>query len=61
MASLASTGGSLRISRLPLRLGGAYSIPANQTMFFGEVSLGLVIPYKVFNEENPWAPPVLSF
>jgi hypothetical protein len=47
--------------RLALTLGGAYSIPANQTMFFGEISLGLVIPYKFFNEENPWAPPILSF
>jgi hypothetical protein len=24
------------------------------------LSLGLVIPYKIFNEENPWAPPILS-
>ena len=54
-------GWKLENFRIALTLGGGYSIPANQTMFFGEVSLGLVIPYKIFNEENPWAPPVLSF
>jgi hypothetical protein len=47
--------------RIALTLGGAYSIPSSQTMFFGEASLGLIIPYKFLNESNPWAPPFINF
>lgn len=46
--------------RIALTLGGAYSIPSAQTMFFGEASVGLVIPYKFQNGNNPWAPPFIS-
>jgi hypothetical protein len=52
-------GWRLENFKIALTLGGAYSIPAHQTMYFGELSLGLVIPYKIFDEENPWAPPVI--
>ncbi|MGC9352393.1 MAG: hypothetical protein ACP5D9_01065, partial [Mariniphaga sp.] len=47
--------------RLNFSAGGNYSIPDNKAGFFGEASLGLVIPYIHINEINPWAPPPRSF
>jgi hypothetical protein len=47
--------------RLNFSAGGSYSIPDNIAGFFGEVSLGLVIPYIHINEINPWAPPPRLF
>lgn len=41
--------------------GGTYSIPNNKPGFFGEISLGLIIPYVHINENFPWAPPSRSF
>jgi hypothetical protein len=41
---------------ISITAGGAYSIPHKKPSFFGEASLGLVLPYKLFNEINPWAP-----
>jgi hypothetical protein len=43
--------------RLNISAGGSYSIPAKKTGFFGEVNIGLIIPYIYINEKNPWAPP----
>jgi hypothetical protein len=43
--------------RLNISSGGSYSIPAKKTGFFGEVNIGLIIPYIHINEKNPWAPP----
>ncbi len=47
--------------KLNFAAGGAYSVPTQQPAFFGEVSLGLVVPYIHFDEKNPWAPPKKSF
>lgn len=40
-----------------LTTGGAYSISSKRPAFFGEISFGLVLPYKRSNMEDPWAPP----
>lgn len=45
------------ILNISLTAGGAYSIPARKPAMFGEISLGVVIPYQFTNEINPWAPP----
>lgn len=47
--------------RLMASAGGTYSFPKKKPGFFGEISLGLVIPYVHFNENFPWAPPPPSF
>jgi hypothetical protein len=41
---------------ISITAGGAYSIPYKKPSLFGEASIGLVLPYKLFNDINPWAP-----
>ncbi|MFW6289640.1 MAG: hypothetical protein ACOC0R_01630, partial [Mariniphaga sp.] len=49
------------ILNVSLTAGGAYSIPTGKPAFFGEISLGVVVPYQFTNEINPWAPPEDSY
>ncbi len=44
-----------------LTAGGAYSIPARKPAFFGEISLGMIVPYQFINIQDPFAPPEESF
>ena len=36
--------------------GSTFSFDENELYPFGEISLGLIIPYKMINENYPWAP-----
>ena len=42
--------------RINIAAGGAYSFSSSQTLFFGETSLGLVIPYVHSDKSKPWVP-----
>ncbi len=54
-------GWKLNNLRLNFSAGGSYSIPHKKSGFFGEVNIGLIIPYVHINKKNPWAPPPRSF
>lgn len=41
--------------------GGAYSVSSEKPVLYGEISLGLVLPYQIVNEIDPWAPPDKSY
>jgi hypothetical protein len=43
--------------RINIAAGSAYSIPFQKMAFWGEVSLGLIVPYIDFNKKSPWASP----
>ena len=47
--------------RLNVSAGAEYSLPKQKIATFGEISLGLILPYVHINEKNPWAPPSGSF
>lgn len=49
------------IIHFSLTAGGAYSIPTKKPALFGEISLGMVVPYNFVNMLDPFAPPKNPF